>query len=90
MSKFEYPTEEQFDAFFTTPFDVPEKKRCRFGDWLEFLSPEHRSQVAVWLKANHDDVVKPNYAKIGLKFQSMTNISRDTIRNHLKGNCACR
>jgi hypothetical protein len=87
---FQYPSEEQFDSFFNTPLHLPETKRCRFGDWLDFLSPEHREMVDVWIKANHDDVVKPNYVKIHEKFQTMTDISRDTIRHHLKGKCACR
>jgi hypothetical protein len=63
-----------------------EEKQCKFAKWHENLSPEKAEVISVLLSSNL------THAELFRELQRVMTIqmSRDTIRNHRQGQCACR
>lgn len=83
-------TEPSFDAFKellvrleTRPVN---SKQCKFAKWHSSLSPEKAEVISVLLKSNlsHADLFRE------LQRVMTIQMSKDTIRTHRQGQCACR
>jgi hypothetical protein len=63
-----------------------EAKQCKFAKWHENLSAEKAEVISVLLASDlsHADLFRE------LQRVMTIQMSRDTIRNHRQGQCACR
>jgi len=63
-----------------------EEKKCKFSKWHNNLSPEKAEVISVLLNSDL------THAELFRELQRVMTIqmSRDTIRNHRQGQCACR